>query len=158
MNEMQIAERFARIETLVESGFDEARKALAESERRLRGKMDDAVAHTERHTEQRHRENASRLDQINGRVGKAHEKADRLAGLVDAFSGEVRRVRENYHKLSRQVQAYLAPARIEGGGNSEDKAVTRMEMKWLLSLIVACLASGAGVAIWVMSVAGKVKP
>jgi hypothetical protein len=147
MDDMEL--KLTKLESLVAAGFAEIRTALVHSEDRQ---------------DERHAENSERLDKINGRVNDAHTKVDRLASGFDALACEVDRVRQNYHNLRNWIaggkvqEQAMSPFVKEGTGlrgPGNEQPVTRSELKLIIGLIVSCLVGGAGVAIWILKLVGK---
>jgi len=120
------------LQTVVETGFHELHRRHDDSERR---------------SEKRHEQNTVRLNGINGRVGEAHEKLARHDGWIQSLQTEFARVRERVHELVNRLQT-------RPDGKFEDGHVSRLELRWLVVLIVSCFSAGAGVMAWILKLVG----
>lgn len=101
MGEMET--QLASLKAMVESGFDELRRARA----------DDGRLHT-----QRHAENTVRLDAINGKVARAHERIGVVESVQAGFLKELDRFRDRVHAFAGALQRI---SQKPGNGKSVDE-------------------------------------
>lgn len=128
---------FVRLAASVKEGFDSLRREI-EIDRD--------------HDERRHQENSHRLDLINGRVGRAHDRASALEALVATLSARVESIATRTHHRMNEVQTWIgdtydkaqklvaeAIARVEGRserstdhGDAEKDVVTGSRLRFYL--------------------------
>jgi len=126
-----------------------ALQSSVESSRREFGQRFEDL---ERRQDERHAENRDRLDAINGKVGKAHDRASKLETLAEAAAAEILRLRTRYHELFGALQKVVPGLRA---ADSKDRGITVVEARWMIGYGISALTAGALVTVWVLKLVGK---
>lgn len=108
--------------------------------------------------ERRHHENSHRLDLINGRVGRAHDRASALEALVSTLQARVENIATRTHERMNEIQDWISKVygqamgdkHGENGDADKDRlTVSRLKFYvWLVSI-------GAAAIVGVLKLMGK---
>lgn len=119
------------LQVTVASGFKELHRRLDE--------------HQEGET-QHHQQVLTRLDLINGRVSRAHERLGVLEALHKALDRTVDAAKRRMHELAGKIQG--------GPESDEAKHITRGDLRWIVIIATAAAGAGAGLTLWIVRLAG----
>ncbi len=113
---------------------------------------------TDRHTDQRrHEENSHRLDLINGRVGRAHDRVSAVEATVGSLRERIENIGTRTHQRMNEVQEWIAKIYGQangdrnGDGDADKDVITGSRLKWAIWIFVG----GFGVCVALMKTLGK---
>jgi len=100
----------------------------------------------EEHEQEHRRQVVTRLDLINGRVSRAHERLGVVEALHQALERTVDAARKKLHDLAGKLTGG-----VEG---DESRPVTRADLRWIFVIGTAAAAAGAGLTLWIVKLVG----
>lgn len=147
-------ERLAKLEAIVEAGFENVRSTMIESERR---RIQIEIQRDKRQ-ERYHAENSHRLDKMESRDDSAHTKVDGLSAAVAVLAHEMDKIRPVMHRFTNWMQGTPDAIMPKTPSTKElvreavgdQRNVTHAELKWIIGLIVTCIGLGAGITLWII--------
>lgn len=90
----------------------------------------------------------ARVDAINGKVGKAHDRAAKLEAIAQNLTGAIAWLRKQIGRLDGQIRE-VRDTRSDSGDGTR---ITRSDLKWIFAI-----ASGAvGITLGVLKLVGKI--
>lgn len=109
----------------------------------------------EERQDERHKENADRLDKINGKVGLAHDRVSKLEAINGIAAREMERVKDFMLGVPELIRDLAIPESAGDKPSSKDRPITTMEARWLFGIIIGVFAAGATVTVWLLKLVGK---
>jgi predicted nuclease with TOPRIM domain len=115
------------------------RDDVREMSRDILTHIDRRLNERDRVGEQRHGENADRLDVILEQCRETNGRVSKLEALYQRLDQEFQGIRKRWHEFRESIQKIVS---TRAAVSSDERSLTRRELGWIFTLIVTCFWFG----------------